>query len=128
MVCWKSTSREMIATRHNARDGWKGNTKRGVRLMRAKWVYSLPSHPCKILELWIVLPATYCGRRYLQPTTATNVAAWGYYQYEYRRYGQLNQAAAATTSSTSACESVLRSAVLRGGCDNDSILRLTRED
>jgi hypothetical protein len=62
------------------------------------------------------------------PTVATTAAAGGYYQYEYRRYGQLYQVAAATSSSNSACERMLRSAVLRGGYDDDSILRLTRDD
>jgi hypothetical protein len=65
------------------------------------------------------------------PTTATNVAGGGYYQYEYRRYEQLDQSRAATSSSTSAYEHVLRtlrSAFLWGGYDDDSILRLIRDD
>ena len=72
---------------------------------------------------------TSCGAlREKVPTAATTYAAGGYYQYEYRRYGQLHQAAMATSSSISACERVLRSAAVRGGYDNDPILRLTRDD
>ena len=64
------------------------------------------------------------------PTTATTTTttAWGYYPYEYRRYRQMYQVAAATSSSTSAYERMLRSAALRGGYDDDSILRLIRDD
>ena len=63
------------------------------------------------------------------PIVATiDTTVGGYYQYECCRYEQLYQAAAVTSSLTSACERGLRSAVLRGGYDNDSILRLTRDD
>ena len=100
--------------------------KRGVRLMRARMGLSTTLPP-----LWKVrtMGRTSCDvLREKVHVAATTAATGGYYQYEYRRYGQLDQAAAVTSSSTSACERVLRSAAVRGGYDDDTILCLTRDD
>ena len=80
-----------------------------------------------ILELWNVLPAAYCGQRYLQwlllllerlegaTTSIANTYSWT--KLWWLHYDQPEH--------VSAC---LGSATLRGGYDDGSILRLTRDD
>jgi len=72
-----------------------GGRKRGVRLACTTMGLPYPPTLVDITELWNVLPATYCGRRYRRYRNEGR----GYYQYEYRRYGQLDQAAAVTSPS-----------------------------
>ena len=110
----------------NTLGGWWRTGSAGSASRAQQWVL-LPSHPCGyILELWNVLPATSRWRRY--PTGYRNEGS-GNYRYEYTadtdsctklRWLHYHQPA-----HVSAC---LGSAALRGGYDDDSILRLTRDD
>jgi hypothetical protein len=78
------------------------------------------------LELWNVLPATSRGRRY--PTGYRNEGS-GNYRYEYTAdtdsWIKLRWIHYHQPEHVRAC---LGSAALRGGYDDDSILRLTRDD
>ena len=106
----------------------EGDRKRGVHLMRARMGLFITFPP---LWKFITMDRTSCDvLREKVHVVATTATARGYYQNKYRRYGLLYQALAATSSSTSACERVLRITALRGGYsyDDDSILRLTRGD
>ena len=73
-----------------------GQEARGPPRVHNNGFYHYPPTLVDILELWNVLPATYCGRRYRRYRNEGR----GYYQYEYRRYGQLDQAGGATLTST----------------------------
>ena len=88
--------------------------------------YHYPPTLVDILELWSVLPTTYCERRYMQrlllllegATTGTRTA-------DTNSWTELRRLHYHPSKHVSAC---LGSATLRGSYGDGSILRLTRDD
>ena len=91
-----------------------------------QWGFHYPPTLVDIIELRNVLLATYRGRRY--PTGYRNEGS-GNYRYEYTAdtdsWTKLRRLHYHQPEHVSAC---LGSATMWGGYDDDSILRLTRDD
>ena len=66
-----------------------GGRKRGIRLACTTMGLPYPPTLVDITKLWNVLLATYYERRYRRYRRYRNEGR-GYYQYEYRGYGQLD--------------------------------------